>query len=68
MMDETDTQEDGKLGKFRTFVRECARVLRITKKPTKDEFKTQVRVSGLGMIVIGLIGFLVTMARQLFFK
>jgi protein transport protein SEC61 subunit gamma-like protein len=66
---EEEYQEDrGKFGKFRTFVHECRRVLKITKKPTRDEFKTIVKVSGLGMIIIGLIGFIVTMVKQLFFK
>ena len=67
-MDEEIQDEEPKLGKFRSFVKECVRVLHITKKPTKDEFKTMVKVSGLGMIIIGLIGFIVTMARQFFFK
>jgi len=44
---------------------EYMRVLRVTKKPTGVEFKTIVKVSGLGMIVIGLIGFLIQMAKQL---
>ena len=68
MEEDESQQESGKLGKFRAFVHECARVLRITKKPTNEEFKTIVKVSGFGMMVIGLIGFLVTMVRQLLFK
>ena len=53
--------------KFKSFVGECVRVLKVTRKPDKIEFKTIVKVSGLGMILIGLIGFLITMAKQLFF-
>lgn len=55
-------------GKFKTFVKECARVLRITKKPTKEEFKTISKVSGLGILIIGLIGFLVHLIKILVFK
>jgi protein transport protein SEC61 subunit gamma-like protein len=53
--------------KFKRFVSECIRVLKITKKPTKTEFKTIAKVSGLGIIAIGLIGFLVQLIRQLLF-
>ena len=60
--------EHGKFSKLKSFVHECARVLRITKKPTKDEFKTIVKVSGMGMMIIGLVGFIVQMIRQLLFK
>ena len=54
--------------KFKAFVRECARVLKITKKPTKEEFKTISKVSGLGILVIGFIGFLVALVRSLLVK
>lgn len=53
--------------KVRRFYIECLRVLKVTKKPTSFEFKTIVKVSGLGILVIGLIGFLITMIKQLFF-
>ena len=41
--------------------REYRRVLSITKKPGMDEFKATVKVTGLGMIVIGLVGFTIFM-------
>ena len=50
------------------FVNECIRVLRVTKKPSREEFKTIVKVSGLGMMLIGFIGFVVTMIKQVFLK
>jgi len=53
--------------KLRTFLAECRRVLKITKKPSTDEFKVIVKVSGIGMGVIGLIGFLISMLKQLLF-
>ena len=43
---------------------EWQRVLRITKKPDAVEFKTIVKVSGLGMAIIGLIGFTIQMLRE----
>jgi protein transport protein SEC61 subunit gamma and related proteins len=54
--------------KFKSFVRECVRVFKITKKPTKEEFKTISKVAGLGIIVIGLLGFIVHVVKTLVFK
>ncbi len=44
--------------------REYKRVLSITKKPSMDEFKAIVKVTGLGMVVIGLVGFAIFMIVQ----
>lgn len=44
---------------------QCRIVLRVLKKPTREEFKTIVKVSGLGIAIIGFIGFIVTLIRQL---
>jgi protein transport protein SEC61 subunit gamma-like protein len=54
--------------RFKRFAIESKRVLLVTKKPTSFEFKTIVKVSGLGIIIIGLIGFIITMIRQLAFS
>jgi len=53
--------------KFKSFVIECKRVFRVTKKPSNLEFKTIVKASGLGIILMGLIGFTIHMIKQLFF-
>lgn len=45
--------------KFKSFVIQCKRVLKITKKPSKEEFKIIVKVSGIGSLVIGTIGFII---------
>ena len=50
-----------KLGRF---YEECVRVLTLTKKPNKAEYVTIVKVSGLGIALIGLIGFIITMIKQ----
>lgn len=52
-----------RLGKF---YKESKRVLRVTKKPTGEEFKTLLKVTGMGMLVIGFIGFILLFAKQLF--
>lgn len=61
-------QKESNLTKFKSFIKECVRVLRITKKPTGTEFKTIVKVSGIGMLLIGLLGFLIQMIRQLLIR
>lgn len=56
-----------KLQKFKDFIVECKRVLRVTRKPDKMEFKTVVKISGIGMAIIGLIGFLVAFVKEIIF-
>ena len=53
--------------RFKGFVNESVRVLKVTRKPSKLEFQTIVKASGLGMIIIGLLGFVITMLKQLLF-
>lgn len=53
--------------KARTFLLECRRVLTVTKKPTKTEFSSIVKVTGIGILVIGLIGFIIHMLKELMF-
>lgn len=45
-------------------IKQYARVLTVTKKPNQKEFKTIVKVSGLGIAAIGLIGFIITLVTQ----
>ncbi len=51
--------------KVKTFIKECVRVLKITKKPGKEEFKTIVKVTSLGIVIIGTLGFLLLIAGTL---
>ena len=50
--------------RLKIFTNECMRVLRITKKPNNEEFKGIVKVSGLGIIIIGLIGFVIQIVKM----
>ena len=65
-MEETEDVNSWKY-KIRSFIGECLRVLKVTKKPDTIEFKTIVKVSGLGILIIGLLGFVVQMFKLLFF-
>jgi len=51
--------------KFKSFWDQCVRVMKVTKKPNKEEFMTIVKVSGLGILVIGLIGFVLQFLKQI---
>ena len=53
--------------RLRGFINESARVLKVTRKPSKIEFQTIVKASGLGMVIIGVLGFIITMLKQLLF-
>jgi len=50
--------------KIKEFIKECRRVLAITKKPTKDEYSSIVKITGLGILAIGLIGFIINLISQ----
>jgi protein transport protein SEC61 subunit gamma-like protein len=49
---------------LKTFILECKRVFTLTQKPSNQEFKMIVKVTGLGMIAIGLIGLVVYLLQQ----
>lgn len=55
------------LVKLKSFILECRRVLKITRKPTKQEFKTIVKASALGMAIVGALGFVMHLLKQLLF-
>ena len=47
------------LENLKSFVFKCTRVWNVTRKPTKEEFKTIAKASLLGILLIGLVGFLI---------
>ncbi len=53
------------LQKLNAFTLECRRVLRVTRKPSSIEFKTILKVSSIGMLLIGAIGFILQIIKQL---
>ena len=69
------TQEEVKITKrrenfFRKMKRfwiECKRVLKVTKKPDGKEFKLVVKISAIGMAVLGIIGFILSFLKEIIF-
>jgi len=53
------------LSRLKTFGIECRRVFSVTKKPSKEEYQAIVKVSGIGILIIGLLGFIIQVAYQL---
>lgn len=53
-------------------IRSHLRVLKLTKKPSREEFLTIAKVAGLGILAVGAIGFVIyvvlTMLPQAFLK
>lgn len=50
-----------------SFLKQCERVLKVSKKPDSEEYKTVSKVTGLGVIVIGVIGFIIALLSQVLF-
>lgn len=48
--------------RFKSFLTQSKRVFRITKKPSMEEYKVIVKISGLGIAIIGIVGFLIQIA------
>jgi len=47
------------------FIRQCRRVLHVSKKPDREEFQNVAKITGLGIILIGVIGFVISLIAQL---
>jgi protein transport protein SEC61 subunit gamma and related proteins len=48
-------------------LKEYVRVLKLTKKPSMIEYKTVVKVSALGIGIIGTLGFIIYLIKQTLF-
>ena len=46
-------------------LRAYLRIMRVAAKPTTYEFKSTLKVTGLGVIIIGGIGFMIVMSARL---
>ncbi len=64
---QTEIPEVGRPGRVKRFIKECARVIHITKKPSKEEYWSAVKVTGIGIAIIGALGFIIFLLKQLLF-
>ena len=54
------------LFKIKAFTHKCARVWKISRKPSMEEFKLVSKASSIGILILGLIGFLVALVIKFF--
>jgi len=54
------------LTSIKSFIGKCKRVWMVLKKPTKDEFIKVAQVSAVGILVIGVIGFFISIVMKMF--
>jgi len=49
------------MGKLKIFIKKCKRVWLALKKPSKKEFETITKVSAIGIALLGVIGFIISL-------
>jgi protein transport protein SEC61 subunit gamma-like protein len=54
------------MSKLSSFFLKCKRVWQVLKKPSKDEFQQITKVSAIGIAIIGLLGFIVSLIMNAF--
>lgn len=47
-------------GRIRSFILQSKRVWHVLRKPSMEEFKTVAKVSAIGLLIIGAIGFVIS--------
>ena len=47
------------------FIKQSRRVLYISKRPDRDEYQNVAKITGAGILIIGVIGFIITLLAQL---
>ncbi|MCQ8904545.1 MAG: protein translocase SEC61 complex subunit gamma [Methanothermobacter sp.] len=47
------------------FIKQSKRVLKVSKKPNREEYLNVSKVTGIGIIIIGVIGFIISIIAQL---
>ena len=56
------------LTKTKSFLVKCRRVWHTLKKPSRQEFEQITKVSAIGIVILGLIGFLISIVMKMFVK
>lgn len=48
------------IGWIKSFISRAARVLRVSYRPTREEFYMTLKITGLGIICVGAAGYLIS--------
>ncbi len=51
--------------RFDKFVKDSKRVLKVSRKPDAQEYKELAKVSAIGVVIIGVIGFVIVLLGSL---
>jgi protein transport protein SEC61 subunit gamma and related proteins len=54
--------------KLKSFYEKCKRVWMVLKKPSREEFLKVAKVSAAGILIIGVLGFLISIIMKAFVK
>jgi protein transport protein SEC61 subunit gamma-like protein len=49
-----------------SFLKQCQRVLHVSKKPDRTEYINVAKITGIGIIIIGVIGFIINISASIF--
>lgn len=52
---------------LKEFIYQCKVALRLTRRPTQDEYKNVLKITGLGILAIGALGFVISMVKYYLF-
>jgi len=52
--------------KTKSFLIKCRRVWHVLKKPTRQEYEQIAKVSAIGIIILGLLGFIISFIMNSF--
>ncbi|OIO41744.1 protein translocase SEC61 complex subunit gamma [Candidatus Pacearchaeota archaeon CG10_big_fil_rev_8_21_14_0_10_31_9] len=52
----------------KVFFSKCVRVWKVLRKPSREEFLTIAKVSAVGILIIGLVGFIIATIIRFFLK
>lgn len=52
--------------KLKSFVLKCKRVWMVLRKPTKKEFSMVAKVSAIGILILGFLGFIISIILGMF--
>ncbi|HKL23947.1 MAG TPA: protein translocase SEC61 complex subunit gamma [Candidatus Nanoarchaeia archaeon] len=55
-----------KIRNLNLFYKKCKRVWKTLKKPTKEEWQQIAKISAIGIGIIGLIGFIISLVMKQF--
>ncbi len=56
----------GRMLNLQSFFLQCRRVWALLKKPNRYEFKSISKISGLGILLLGLLGFIIAFILSVF--